>query len=285
MTATVEQKARASVIVPTRDRPESLARCLVALDRQEGVPELEIVVVDDGSLDAPAVARAVAGSKRARLVRCEQPRGPAAARNRGIGETNAAVLLFTDDDCEPAPDWAARLTDAIESGAGAVAGVTVNGSPHDPLASASETILAYVQARARGNGSTTLFAASNNVGSAARVLQEVRFDEGYRYGEDRDWCARVRSAGYSLTVDPGAIVVHRQSLRLSSFLRQQFGYGRGAYRFRRRHSSFGRFEAPSFYTGLLGRGFEQGVVSGVLVGVAQAATAVGFVCEALARRG
>jgi GT2 family glycosyltransferase len=163
--------------------------------------------------------------------------------------------------------------------------VTVNGSPDDPLASASETILAYVQDRARRNGSTTLFAASNNVGSAARVLQEVGFDEGYRYGEDRDWCARVRFAGYSLTVDPGAIVVHRQSLRLSSFLRQQFGYGRGAYRFRRRHPSFGRFEAPSFYAGLLGRGFEQGVVSGVLVGVAQAATAVGFVREALARRG
>lgn len=283
MAATVEQKARTAVIVPTRDRPESLARCLEALDRQEDVPELEVVVVDDGSRDAAAVAGAVDHSKRARLVRCQEPRGPAAARNRGIGETGAAVLLFTDDDCQPAPDWAARLTAAIESGSDVVAGITVNGCPHDPLASASETILAYVQDCARGNGSTTAFVATNNVGSAARVLREVSFDEAYRYAEDRDWCARVRAAGYSLEVDPGAIVVHRQELRLSSFLRQQFGYGRGAYRFRKHHSSFGSFEAPSFYAGLLRRGFEQGVVRGVLVGVAQAATAVGFVREALRR--
>jgi GT2 family glycosyltransferase len=276
--------ARIAAIVPTRNRPDSLARCLDALDRQVDVPELDVVVVDDGTLDARAVAGAVARFARARLVRNDRPRGPAAARNRGAGETGADVLLFTDDDCEPAPDWAARLAAAIDAGAQVVAGATVNGSPHDPLASASETILSYVQAQARRKGSTTVFAATNNLGAAAHVLRDVAFDEGYRYGEDRDWCARVLAAGYSLQLVLGALVVHRQNLRLSTFLRQQFGYGRGAYRFRRRHQAFGRFEQPSFYTGLLGRGFEQGVVPGVLVGVAQAATAAGFFREALCQR-
>jgi GT2 family glycosyltransferase len=285
MAARVEQKARVAVIVPTRNRPGSLARCLDALDRQQGVGQLEVVVVDDGSLDAAAVAGAVERSSRARLLRSPQPRGPAAARNRGIHAAGAGILLFTDDDCEPAPDWAARLTTAIESGTDVVAGMTVNGSPGDPLASASETILAYVQDRARGNGATTRFAATNNIGCSASVVEDVSFDEQYRYGEDRDWCARIQAAGYTLEVEPKAIVAHRQDLQLSTFLRQQFGYGRGAYRFRRRHVSFGRFEAPSFYTGLLGRGFEQGIVPGILVGVAQAATAAGFVREALVRRG
>jgi GT2 family glycosyltransferase len=273
--------ARIAAIVPTRNRPDSLARCLDALDRQVDVPDLDVVVVDDGSLDVHAVAGAVARSGRARLLRNDRPHGPAAARNRGASETRAEVLLFTDDDCEPAPDWATRLAAVIDAGAQVVAGATVNGSPHDPLASASETILSYVQDRARRNGSTTVFAATNNLGAAAHVLRDIAFDVTYRYGEDRDWCARVLAAGYSLQVEPEALVVHRQNLRLSSFLQQQFGYGRGAYRFRRRHQAFGRFERPSFYTGLLGRGFEQGVVPGVLVGVAQAATAVGFVREAL----
>ena len=276
--------ARIAAIVPTRNRPHSLARCLDALDRQEGAPQLEVVIVDDGSVDARAVAQAVARSERARLVRSDRSEGPAAARNRGAAEAAADVLLFTDDDCEPAPGWAARLAAAIDAGAEVVAGVTVNGSPHDPLASASETILSYVQDRARGHDSTTVFAATNNVGAPAEVLKHVRFDEAYRYGEDRDWCARVLAAGYSLRVEPGALVVHRQNLQLSSFLRQQFGYGRGAYLFRRRHGAFGRFEAPSFYTGLLGRGFEQGVLPGILVGVAQAATAAGFFREALAAK-
>ena len=68
---------RVSVVVPTRDRPDRLAICLAALERQT-VPELEIVVVDDASRDAAAVAAVVAAAPRARLVR-GTGRGPAAA--------------------------------------------------------------------------------------------------------------------------------------------------------------------------------------------------------------
>ena len=284
MAETVEAQTRAAVIVPTHNRPRSLARCLDALDRQERAPGLEVIVVDDGSRDAAAVADAVGRSQRARLVRYDRARGPAAARNRGARETQAALLLFTDDDCEPAPAWAANMAAALRDGAEIVAGLTANGNPQDPVASASETILAYVQDRARGAESTTDFAATNNLGCTAEVLARIPFDEAYRYGEDRDWCARVRAAGYTVRVQPNAVIAHRQELQLSSFLRQQFGYGRGAYLYRRRHATLGRFEAPSFYTGLLGRGFSHNIVTGVLVGVAQAATAAGFLHEALSRR-
>lgn len=268
--------ARIAVIVPTRNRPDSLSRCVDALDRQTVNPQLDVVVVDDGSDDPAAVAAAVAASPCARLIRFDRPRGPAAARNAGVRTADAEILLFTDDDCVPAPDWAARLAAAVEHGADdVVAGVTVNGSPDDPVASASEAIRGYVQ-RA---GS---FAASNNLGAAARVLADVAFDESYRYAEDRDWCARVLASGYSLRVERGAVVTHTQELRLSTFLRQQFGYGRGAYRFRSRHGAFRGLEAPGFYAGLLQRGFADGAVAGVLVAAAQAATAAGFVREALA---
>jgi GT2 family glycosyltransferase len=284
MAETGEARTRAAVIVPTRDRPRSLAGCLDALDRQAGPDRLEVVVVDDGSLDAAAVAAAVQRSRRARLVRRERAEGPAAARNHGARETDAPVLLFTDDDCEPAPDWAEKLTAAVERGAHVVAGRTSNGRPDDRLATASETILAYVQDRARDGDSTTLFAATNNLACAAPVLAEIPFDEDYRYGEDRDWCARIRAAGYALCIEPSALVEHRQDLGVSSFLRQQFGYGRGAYRYRRGHATLGRFEAPTFYAGLLRSGFAHGVTTGVLVGIAQAATAAGFAREAIAKR-
>jgi GT2 family glycosyltransferase len=171
---------------------------------------------------------------------------------------------------------------AIEGGADAVAGITVNGRPENALASASETILAYVQEQARHNGATH-FAATNNIAVSGDVLADVAFDETYRYGEDRDWCARIVAAGYSLRVEPRAVVVHSQNLSLPSFVRQQFGYGRGAGRFRRRHAAFRRLEQPSFYGRLLARGFEQGVAPGALVAVAQAATTAGFVYETLRR--
>ena len=31
--------------------------------------------------------------------------GPAAARNRGVLEAQGTIILFTDDDCVPMPDW------------------------------------------------------------------------------------------------------------------------------------------------------------------------------------
>jgi len=57
MTAQAEPTGQTStVIVPTRDRPASLARCLEALDVQEGTRDLEVLVVGDGSVSADEVA-------------------------------------------------------------------------------------------------------------------------------------------------------------------------------------------------------------------------------------
>lgn len=40
-----------SVIVPARDAEATLARTLTCLDRQEGAPDFQVIVVDDGSRD------------------------------------------------------------------------------------------------------------------------------------------------------------------------------------------------------------------------------------------
>jgi GT2 family glycosyltransferase len=274
----------AAVVIPTRDRPRSLARCLAALDRQEGMSELQVVVVDDGSRRADDVAAIVASSQRARLVRHDSPQGPSAARNTGIRAVSSDAVMFTDDDCEPASDWARQLASRLEEGADAAAGLSVNGRPGDPLASASETIVQHIQRQARGAAASTAFAASNNLACATDILREIPFDEAYRYAEDRDWCARLLSAGHSLVFDETAVIVHHQELTVSTFWRKHVGYGRGAYRFRRRHGSISRLEPPQFYLGLLRRGFAQGPAPGLLVGLAQVATAVGFVSQAMAER-
>ncbi len=91
--------------------PGPLARCLAALDGQRGV-RLEVLVVDDGSRD-PADIRRIAASHGVRLLRLEGG-GPAAARNAGIRAARGSVVLLTDDDCIPSPDWAAELARAVE---------------------------------------------------------------------------------------------------------------------------------------------------------------------------
>jgi glycosyltransferase involved in cell wall biosynthesis len=273
-----------SVVVPTRDRPDRLARCLAALDRQTQ-PDLEIVVVDDASRDADAVLAAVTAVSRARLVRGEG-RGPAAARNAGWRAAYAPVVCFTDDDCEPVAGWAEALTARVRAGHAAAAGPTRNGRPGNVLAAAAQAIATHLAEATMDPATGRMrFAPTSNLACTAEVLHRVPFDERYPLaaGEDRDWCARLLAAGHDLVFEPGARVDHHQELSPSGFWRQQVRYGRGAFRFRSDHRTLTRPEPLGFYTGLLRRGFAEGPAAGLLVGVAQVATAVGMAAEAVRR--
>ena len=92
-----------SVIVPTRDRADLLARMLDACVRNSAGCELELLVVDDGSRDAtPALLRELA--RRIPNLRWQSvsPGGPARARNAGATLARYDVLLFLGDDILPA---------------------------------------------------------------------------------------------------------------------------------------------------------------------------------------
>jgi glycosyltransferase involved in cell wall biosynthesis len=267
-----------TIIVPTRDRPTALRRCLDALASQDLKDDFEVVVVDDGSVDAAAVAAEVSTSLMARLVR-QPPRGPAAARNSGVRAARGRFVCFTDDDCEPHSRWAAHLVAALERGADAVGGRTLPAN-NSSFARASE-LVAHAPAFAPPSETSLSFAPSNNLGCSTHLLEVLPFDEGYAdaAGEDREWCARLLRTGHSLWHEPSAIIVHRQQLNFRGFLRQQMRYGRGAFRFRHQGQERQPLEKPLFYLGLMRRAFADGVATGLLVCVAQVATGAGFCAE------
>lgn len=268
-----------TIVVPTRNRPDRLQQCLVRLSAQTASAEIEIVVVDDGSDDAERVAAAVEATTAARLVR-QSWRGPGAARNAGVRAARGGVICLTDDDCEPEPGWAAAMVDAVRAGADVVAGETVDAGPRSRFGVASQVVTNAVTHRARAS-----FAASNNLASTSRLLEELPFDEQYpnAAGEDRDWCDRVAAQGYRIVRAP-AVVVHRQQPTLRSYLSRHARYGRGAHRYHRAEQRRRPFERPGFYAGLVRDGFGEGPAVGVLVVLAQLATAIGYGREALTRK-
>jgi glycosyltransferase involved in cell wall biosynthesis len=103
-----------SVVIPARNAARLLPDCLAALRSQTmSASAFEVIVVDDGSTDKTAeVARALG-------ARClTQPRqGPGAARNHGARQAQGRILVFTDADCRPEPDWLAALVQALDAGA------------------------------------------------------------------------------------------------------------------------------------------------------------------------
>jgi glycosyltransferase involved in cell wall biosynthesis len=263
-----------SVVVPTRDRPAALDACLAALDAQTVSGRLEVVVVDDGSRDPDAVGRVVARHPVARLIRHEPAAGPAAARNTGVKAARGTILCLTDDDCVPEPEWAELLAQAVEQGADAVSGTTL--SPGGVLGAAAELIVP----------DDPNFGPSNNLACAKSLLVSMPFDESYpsAAAEDRDWCGRLTAHGYKLYSERSARLLHRQDLNLRDFLRKQVDYGEGAYWFRRRHEQ-GRLAPIRVYAVLIRRAFARGLLVGLVVALAQAATALGFTRAWLADRG
>jgi glycosyltransferase involved in cell wall biosynthesis len=269
---------RVSVVVPTRDRPGPLAACLAALGEQA-----EVIVVDDGSRDRAGVAAVVAGAPHARLVRGEG-RGPAAARNLGAAEARAPIVCFTDDDCRPDPGWVDALARRIEAGAAVVAGPTRNACPGDPYAAASQAITNRLTGASLDPSTGTVgFAPTSNVACRADVHRSLPFDETYPLaaGEDRDWCVRLAGRGIAIAFEPRAGVDHHQDLSLRRFWRQQVRYGRGAYRWQRGRPQGARLQPLRFYVDLVRTGFAFGPAPGLLVLLAQAATAVGLTREAM----
>jgi GT2 family glycosyltransferase len=102
-----------SVIIPVYNARPYLDDCLAAARAQTGFApgEVELIVVDDGSTDGSADA---AAGQCDRLVRQEENRGAAAARNRGAREASAEVLAFIDADVVLEPGALAALYRVIK---------------------------------------------------------------------------------------------------------------------------------------------------------------------------
>lgn len=185
-----------SVVIPTKDRPQLLRRCLNSVLAQEIDEPFEVVVVNDRGCPVDAV---VGADGRTRLV--EGPgRGPAAARNAGIAAASGEVVLFTDDDAVPQPGWIESALRALRDRPDA-AGVTgrVESPEFDPLYAHS----------VRSEGSVGNFLTCN-IAYRRSVLEQLGgFDEGFPYpaAEDRDLGYRAQHLGPVL-YEPSMVVVH-----------------------------------------------------------------------------
>lgn len=101
-----------SVVIPTRDRRELLARTLGTVLDQRDV-HLEVVVVDDGSTDGTEAYLKHLSEPRVRVIRNPVSRGVCASRNIGLGAVRGPWVAFTDDDDLWGPSRLAELLGAI----------------------------------------------------------------------------------------------------------------------------------------------------------------------------
>ncbi|HWT05975.1 MAG TPA: glycosyltransferase family 2 protein [Xanthomonadales bacterium] len=202
---------RVSLVVPSKNRPAEIVRCLASVFAHSD-SIAEIVVVDQSGTPYELAA----DPRVTHLYRPELG-GLTAARNAGIDRATGDVVLFMDDDCTFESDVVSIVRDAFAR-AGDVVGVQPEIVDRDyappPISHRvfghgffdSHTFMAPGAAELRRmSGCAMAFRAS--------VFANERFDEslhGYCYGEDWDFSLRAKRHG-RLVLAPDARVEHRPS--------------------------------------------------------------------------
>lgn len=112
---------RLSVVVPAYQEAASIAASVATIRSDlADLGEIEIVVVDDGSTDATAVAAREGGADRVIELRPNQGKG--AAVRAGMAAATGAVRVFTDADLSYRPAQIAALVELAEAGTDVVVG-------------------------------------------------------------------------------------------------------------------------------------------------------------------
>ncbi len=107
-----ERQILISVIVPVYNVVDYLQRCVDSI-RNQTYPNLEIILVDDGSTDkSGALAEKMAMEDRRIRVFHKENGGASSARNLGISMAEGDYIGFVDGDDYIEPKMYERLLDA-----------------------------------------------------------------------------------------------------------------------------------------------------------------------------
>ncbi len=214
-----------SVVVPAYHAAREIGDCVRALSNQTIQRErYEIIVVDDGSTDGTAAVAQEAGADRVVVI---SHGGPAAARNAGVEVAMGEIVLFTDADCEPSPQWLERM--AAPFADPRLMGTKGTYRTRQCSLMARLVQLEYEIRYERMIGLPRIDFVDTYAAAYRRnlLLGSGGFDPAYppSSAEDVDLSFRLARAGHWLVFVPEAWVYHRHPTSLWAYLVRKGRYG------------------------------------------------------------
>ncbi len=225
-----------SVVICTKDRPDSVNRLVNALKKQS-FKDFETIVVDTGNKETEKVCK----DQSVKYIKETRP-GRCLARNIGIENAKGDIIFFFDDDTAPEENYIKKIMkhfddESVVGAGGREITVIENGRASMSLLSKFEAVLVYIlnpfiknkeigiirpSGRATANfnmdpGHTVDVMYLKGFAMAFRknaLLRAGMFDEWYdrvAHREENDICARIIKKGYRIVYDPSAVVKHYHS--------------------------------------------------------------------------
>lgn len=220
------------IIIPTKDAPELIGRCLESLHRVTTYPNYDVVVMDNGTTD-PAALEAMSRYPIKR-IKSDGEFNFSRANNMGSEHTSAPYLVFLNNDTEiVAPDWLQHLLYHAEQPDVGAAGPLLlypnRTVQHAGVAlgmrGTADHVMRGFPAEVDGYaGSLACAREVSAVTAACLMMSRRRFEEIGRFSElfstlyqDVDLCLRLRARQLRIVYTPEAVLIHHESASRKSY--------------------------------------------------------------------
>jgi GT2 family glycosyltransferase len=221
-----------SIIIPTKDAPEMLGRCLKSVSEKTSYPEFEVILMDNETTDERALQ--LMEQSPVRRISFPNPFNFSRANNQGAIAATGDFLVFLNNDTEiVTEDWLQHLLYYAEQpDVGAVGALLIYEDrtvQHAGVAlgmrgTADHTMRGFPIGVDGYAGSLACAREVSAVTAACLMMRKSLFHEIGGFNEhfftiyqDVDLCLRLRERGLRLICTPQALVVHHESVSRRSY--------------------------------------------------------------------
>jgi GT2 family glycosyltransferase len=229
---------RVSLIVPTRDRVELLRNCIDGLLNRTDYPDLEILIIDNASVEPETLAffDSLSTEPRVRILRQDGPFNFSALNNYAVTQATGSLIGFINNDIEVIePGWLSEMVShAVRPGVGAVGAKLLYADGKIQHAGVILGVLGVAGHTHKGfnrhdYGYFSRLQLCQNlscVTAACMVMPKALFERIGGFDarnlaiafNDVDLCIRIRQEGYQVIWTPYAELYHLESASRGSDL-------------------------------------------------------------------
>lgn len=244
----------ATIIIPTRDGADLLARCIASLHSVPAGADFEIIVVDNGSTEPKAVEflRALARQARTRVLPAAGEFNFSALCNEAAAMSRTETLVFLNNDTEARSEgWLATMSkwtaepkigavgakllfpDGRIQHGGVVLGIDGHANHFERFAPTGapgyfrRSDVAHEVSAVTG----ACLAVSRNKFCVVNGFDAVDFPVEF---SDIDLCLRLRQQGWGSLMAPEAVLIHHEAATRKIFRSQEKRYAKQVATFKTR---------------------------------------------------
>ncbi len=214
-----------SIIIPTKDQPELLNRCLESIFKKTIYPDFEVILIDNNTTNQEAID--CMKTYPMTIIPYQDPFNFSLANNNGAEKAKGEFIIFLNNDTEVlTPEWIQNLLFYAEQPDIAAAGPMLvypgNKIQHAGVILGFRGTADHVMKNFPQNsdGYFGSLACAREVSAVTAACMMIRKEIFYNVGcfnthfanhyQDVDLCLKLRQAGYRIIYTPTVVVMHHE---------------------------------------------------------------------------